>query len=82
MKRPLVDDAKEARWPSCAGLQTSGCNWQEGRNTQIKVLGEQFLQRKAAIHMMAAAVDASEYDAPVGRKLANILAGGPLTATG
>jgi len=33
-----------------------------------------------AIHMMARGGYASEYDAHVGRKLANILAGGPLSA--
>src|SRR5256886_4250018 len=55
---------------------------QEGaETTQIKVLGEAFLAgAKLAIHMMVRGGFASEYDAHVGRKLANILAGGPLTA--
>jgi 3-hydroxyacyl-CoA dehydrogenase len=45
------------------------------------VLGEQFLAgAKLAIHMMMRGGYASEYDAHVGRKLANILAGGPLTS--
>jgi 3-hydroxyacyl-CoA dehydrogenase len=47
----------------------------------IRVLGEQFLAgAKLAIHMMLRGTFISEYDAVVGRKLANILAGGPLSA--
>ena len=47
----------------------------------IRVLGEQFLAgAKLAIHMMLRGSYISEYDAHVGRKLANILAGGPLSA--
>ena len=46
------------------------------------MLGEEFLAgAKLVIHMMVRGGYASEYDAHVGRKLANILAGGPLTAS-
>jgi 3-hydroxyacyl-CoA dehydrogenase len=79
----LVADAKE----TALGLVRSGfkplaASWQEGaQSTQIKVLGEQFLSgAKLAIHMLMRGGYASEYDAVVARKLANILAGGPLTA--
>ncbi len=49
--------------------------------TQIRVLGEEFLTgAKMAIHMMIRGGYASEYDGVVGRKLANILAGGAITA--
>jgi 3-hydroxyacyl-CoA dehydrogenase len=45
------------------------------------VLGEEFLTgAKLAIHMMIRGGYASEYDGVVGRKLANILAGGAITA--
>src|SRR5271154_1890934 len=48
---------------------------------QIRVLGEEFLTgAKLAIHMMIRGGYASEYDGVVGRKLANILAGGAVTA--
>ena len=79
----LVADAKE----TALGLLRSGwkpaaASWQEGaRITQIKVLGEQFLAgAKLAIHMMLRGGYASEYDAVVARRLANILAGGALTS--
>jgi 3-hydroxyacyl-CoA dehydrogenase len=79
----LVADAKE----TALGLARSGwkpraASWQEGaQSTQIKVLGEQFLSgAKLAIHMLVRGGYASEYDAVVARKLANILAGGPLTS--
>jgi 3-hydroxyacyl-CoA dehydrogenase len=79
----LVADAKE----TALGLLRSGwkpaaASWQEGaQTTQIKVLGEQFLAgAKLAIHMLVRGGYASEYDAVVARKLANILAGGPLTS--
>jgi len=50
-------------------------------NTQIRVLGEQFLAgAKLAIHMLLRGEYVSEYDAVVGRKLANVLAGGALSA--
>jgi 3-hydroxyacyl-CoA dehydrogenase len=48
---------------------------------QIRVLGEEFLTgAKLAIHMMIRGGYASDYDGFVGRKLANILAGGAITA--
>ena len=48
----------------------------------IRVLGEQFLAgAKLAIHMMLRGSFISEYDAVVARKLGNILAGGPLSAS-
>ncbi len=64
------------------GYKPLAATWQEGaQTTQIKVLGEQFLAgAKLAIHMMLRGGYASEYDAHVGRKLANILAGGALTS--
>ncbi len=79
----LVADAKEAALALVrGGYKPLAANWQEGaQTTQIKVLGEQFLAgAKLAIHMMMRGGYASEYDAHVGRKLANILAGGPLTS--
>jgi len=79
----LVVDAKE----TALGLLRSGwkpaaASWQEGaQTTQIKALGEQFLAgAKLAIHMLVRGGYASEYDAVVARKLANILAGGALTS--
>ncbi len=81
--RRLVADAKE----TALGLARSAwkplaASWQEGaQSTQIKVLGQQFLSgAKLAIHMLVRGGYASEYDAVVARKLANILAGGPLTS--
>jgi len=79
----LVADAKEAALSMVrGGYKPLAATWQEGaQTTQIKVLGEQFLAgAKLAIHMMLRGGYASEYDAHVGRKLANILAGGPLTS--
>jgi 3-hydroxyacyl-CoA dehydrogenase len=79
----LVADAKEVALALArGGYKRHAASWQEGAQaTQIKVLGEQFLAgAKLAIHMMVRGGYASEYDAHVGRKLANILAGGPLTA--
>jgi 3-hydroxyacyl-CoA dehydrogenase len=79
----LVADAKEAALALVrGGYKPPAASWQEGaQTTQIKVLGEQFLAAaKLAIHMMLRGGYASEYDAHVGRKLANILAGGPLTS--
>lgn len=79
----LVADAKETAlslWRS--GWKPASASWQEGgQATQIKVLGEQFLAgAKLAIHMLVRGGHASEYDAMVARKLANILAGGALTS--
>jgi 3-hydroxyacyl-CoA dehydrogenase len=79
----LVADAKEVALALFRnGYQPAAANWQEGaQSTQIKVLGEQFLATaKMGIHLLMRGGYASEYDAHVARKLANILAGGPLTA--
>jgi len=79
----LVADAKEAALALVrGGYKPLAASWQEGaQTTQIKVLGEHFLAAaKVAIHMMMRGGYASEYDAHVSRKLANILAGGPLTS--
>jgi 3-hydroxyacyl-CoA dehydrogenase len=79
----LVADAKEAALGLArGGYKRRAASWQEGaQSTQIKVLGEQFLaSAKLAIHLMQRGGYASEHDAKVGRKLANILAGGALTA--
>ncbi len=79
----LVADAKEAALALVrGGYQPLAASWQEGaQTTQIKVLGDQFLAgAKLAIHMMLRGGYASEYDAHVGRKLANILAGGALSS--
>jgi 3-hydroxyacyl-CoA dehydrogenase len=79
----LVADAKQAALALVrGGYKPLAATGQEGaQTTQIKVLGEQFLAgAKLAIHMMLRGGYASEYDAHVGRKLANILAGGALTS--
>jgi 3-hydroxyacyl-CoA dehydrogenase len=79
----LVGDAKEAALALVrGGYKPPAASWQEGAQiTQIKVLGEQFLAgAKLVIHMMRRGGYISDYDAHVGRKLANILAGGPLTS--
>lgn len=79
----LIADAKEAALALVrGGYKPLAASWQEGaQTTRIKVLGEQFLAAaKLAIHMMLRGGYASEYDAHVGRKLANVLAGGPLTS--
>jgi 3-hydroxyacyl-CoA dehydrogenase len=79
----LVADAKEVALALFrGGYQPAAASWQEGaQSTQIKVLGEQFLATaKMGIHLLMRGGYASEYDAHVARKLANILAGGPLTA--
>lgn len=79
----LVGDAKEAALGLVrGGWKPLAASWQEGtQTTQIKVLGESFLAAgKLAIHMLQRGGYASEYDAVVGRKLANILAGGALSA--
>jgi len=79
----LVADAKEtalALARSC--WKPAAASWQEGaQSTQIKVLGDQFLSAaKLMIHMLVRGGYASEYDAVVARKLANIFSGGPLTS--
>jgi 3-hydroxyacyl-CoA dehydrogenase len=79
----LVADAKEAALSLVRnGYKPPAANWREGAQaTQIRVLGEQFLAgAKMAIHLLLRGGYASEYDAHVARKLANILAGGPLSA--
>jgi 3-hydroxyacyl-CoA dehydrogenase len=79
----LVADSKEVALGLVrGGYQPAAPNWQEGATTtQIKVLGEQFLATaKMGIHMLLRGGYASEYDATVARKLANILAGGALSA--
>ncbi|HYL64692.1 MAG TPA: 3-hydroxyacyl-CoA dehydrogenase NAD-binding domain-containing protein [Candidatus Methylomirabilis sp.] len=79
----LVADAKEAALALMrGGYQPAAASWQEGaQTTQIKVLGEQFLTAaKLVIHMMQRGGFISDYDGHVGRKLANILAGGPLSS--
>jgi 3-hydroxyacyl-CoA dehydrogenase len=79
----LIGDAKEAALSLVrGGYKPLAASWQEGaQTTQIKVLGEQFLAgAKLAIHMLLRGGYASEHDAVVGRKLANILAGGALSS--
>jgi len=79
----LVADAKETALALYrSGWKPAAASWQEGaQTTQIKVLGDQFLSAaKLLIHMLVRGGYASEYDAVVARKLANIFAGGPLTS--
>ena len=79
----LVGDAKETALALVrGGYRAKAVNWQEGaQNTQIKVLGEQFLSgAKLVIHMMQRGGYITDYDAHVGRKLGNILAGGALSS--
>jgi len=79
----LVADAKETALALYrSGWKPAAASWQEGaQSTQIKVLGDQFLSAaKLLIHMLVRGGYASEYDAVVARKLANIFAGGPLTS--
>jgi 3-hydroxyacyl-CoA dehydrogenase len=79
----LVGDAKEAALALVrGGYRPKAASWQEGAQiTQIKVLGEQFASgAKLAIHMLLRGGYVTEYDAHVGRKLGNILAGGALTS--
>jgi 3-hydroxyacyl-CoA dehydrogenase len=79
----LVADAKQAALAlSRSGWRPVASSWQEGaQTTEIKVLGESFLAAaKMAIHLMVRGGFASDYDAHVARKLANILAGGALSA--
>ena len=79
----LVADAKQTAlalvksgWRAAAPSAAEGA-----RQTQIRVLGENFLAAaKLAIHMMLRGAYISEYDAHVARKLAHILAGGNLTS--
>jgi 3-hydroxyacyl-CoA dehydrogenase len=80
----LVADAKQTALALArGGWKPAASSWQEGaQTTQIKVLGESFLAAaKMAIHLMVRGGYASDYDAHVARKLANILAGGALSAS-
>ena len=79
----LVGDAKEVALALVrGGYRAKAASWQEGaQTTQIKVLGEQFLSgAKLVIHMMQRGGYITDYDAHVGRKLGNILAGGALSS--
>ncbi|MGB8493000.1 MAG: 3-hydroxyacyl-CoA dehydrogenase NAD-binding domain-containing protein [Candidatus Acidiferrum sp.] len=79
----LVADAKQTALALARdGWKPAASSWQEGaQSTQIKVLGESFLAAaKMAIHLMVRGGYASDYDAHVARQLANILAGGALSA--
>jgi 3-hydroxyacyl-CoA dehydrogenase len=79
----LVADAKQTALALArSGWKPAASSWQQGaQTTQIKVLGESFLAAaKMAIHLMVRGGYASDYDAHVARKLANILAGGALSA--
>jgi 3-hydroxyacyl-CoA dehydrogenase len=79
----LVADAKQSALALVrSGWRPAASSPQEGaQNTQIKVLGESFLAAaKMVIHLMVRGGYASDYDAHVARKLANILAGGSLSA--
>lgn len=71
----LVADAKET------ALAMVRAGYHPPAPAQIRVLGEEFIAAaKLAIHQMLRGEYISEYDALVARKLANILAGGPLSA--
>jgi 3-hydroxyacyl-CoA dehydrogenase len=71
----LVADAKQT------ALAMARAGYHPPAPAQIRVLGEEFLAgAKLAIHMLLRGEYISEYDALVGRKLANVLAGGPLSA--
>src|SRR5256885_1296140 len=79
----LVADAKElALSLARGGYKTAAARLAEGGpTTGEKMFGGAVLATgELAIHMLLRGGYASEYDAHVARKLANILAGGPLTA--
>ncbi|MGH9703889.1 MAG: 3-hydroxyacyl-CoA dehydrogenase NAD-binding domain-containing protein, partial [Candidatus Acidiferrales bacterium] len=79
----VVADAKETALAMArAGYRSPAPAPAEGaKTTQIRVLGEEFnAAAKLAVHMMLRGEYISEYDALVARKLANILAGGSLSA--
>ncbi|HEY4977704.1 MAG TPA: 3-hydroxyacyl-CoA dehydrogenase NAD-binding domain-containing protein [Candidatus Acidoferrum sp.] len=79
----LVSDAKQTALALArSGWKPAAATWQEGaQTTKIKVLGESFLAAaKMVIHLMVRGGYASDHDAHVSRKLANILAGGALSA--
>jgi 3-hydroxyacyl-CoA dehydrogenase len=78
-----VADAKETALAMVrASYRSPAPSAAEGaKTTQIRVLGEEFnAGAKLAIHMMLRGEYITEYDALVARKLANILAGGSLSA--
>jgi 3-hydroxyacyl-CoA dehydrogenase len=81
-ERTVADAKQKALGLVRSGWKPAANSWQEGaQTTQIKVLGESFLAAgKMAIHLMVRGGYASDYDAHVARKLANILAGGALSA--
>jgi 3-hydroxyacyl-CoA dehydrogenase len=81
-ERTVADAKQTALGLVRGGWKPAANSWQEGaQTTQIKVLGESFLAAgKMAIHLMVRGGYASDYDAHVARKLANILAGGALSA--
>jgi 3-hydroxyacyl-CoA dehydrogenase len=71
----LVADAKET------ALAMVRAGYHPPAPARLRVLGEEFIAAaKLAIHQMLRGEYISEYDALVARKLANILAGGPLSA--
>ncbi|MGC1933737.1 MAG: enoyl-CoA hydratase-related protein, partial [Candidatus Acidiferrales bacterium] len=71
----LVADAKET------ALAMVRAGYHPPAPVQIRVLGEEFIAAaKLAIHQMLRGEYISEYDALVGRKLAHVLGGGPLSA--
>ena len=71
----LVADAKET------ALALARTGYHPPAPAQIRVLGEEFLAAaKLAVHMMLRGEYVSDYDAVVARKLANVLAGGALSA--
>ena len=71
----LVADAKQT------ALALVRAGYRPPARPEIRVLGESFSSAaKLAIHMMLRGEYISEYDAVVARKLANVLAGGPLSA--
>jgi 3-hydroxyacyl-CoA dehydrogenase len=79
----LVADAKATALALLrAGYRPLAPSASEGAaNTQVRVLGEQFLAgAKLAVHMMFRGEYITEYDAVVARKLAGVLAGGALSA--
>jgi len=71
----LVADAKQT------ALSLARAGYRTPARTEIRVLGESFLAAaKLAVHMFLRGEYISEYDALVARKLANVLAGGALSA--
>ncbi len=79
----LVADAKETALALYrSGWKPAAASPQDcAQSTQIKVLGDQFLSAaKLFIHLLVRGGYASEYDAVIARKLANIFSGGALTS--